>query len=143
MTADLVQFLRDRYDEDEEVAHAATWDDHSAVWTARPPQDTYERYTVVDYCDDGVAVVIPENADADSVGHHIARHDPAHVLRGIEADRQLLRDYEGAVRTLAVAGQSGTVYDLMTGAVNTLARQLRLRALPYSDHPDYREEWRP
>lgn len=86
----MVDWLRDAMDSAERIAHAACWDDQSDVWTARPPQASYERYTVVDYLDDGVVVVTPENADADGVGQHVALNDPAAVLRRIAADRQVL-----------------------------------------------------
>lgn len=87
---ELVRWLGQQYDKDERIARAACWDEQSDVWTARPPQDRYERYVVVDYLDDGVVVVTPENADAVGVGQHIAEHDPARVLREIDAKRQLL-----------------------------------------------------
>ena len=61
----------------------------------------------------------------------VEHFDPARVLRKIEAERALLAEticpYLGA--------------DTTTGRVAWLA--LRLLALPYSDRPGYREEWRP
>ncbi|MFI2084332.1 DUF6221 family protein [Streptomyces rubiginosohelvolus] len=115
---DLVQFLRDRLDEDEQAARAATWDEQSDVWTARPPQARYEQYIVADYLDDGVVAVTPENADVDGVGQHIARHDPARVLREVEAKRRIL---------------DGPTTDTL----------IKLLALPYADHADYQDTWRP
>lgn len=90
----MVVWLRETLDAAERIAHAACWDEQSDVWTARPPQASYERYTVVDYLDDGVVVVTPENADADGVGQHIALNDPHAVLRRIAKDRDLLADLE-------------------------------------------------
>ncbi|WP_405549706.1 DUF6221 family protein [Streptomyces microflavus] len=135
---DLLQFLHDRLTEDEQAAHAATWDDQSGTWTARPPRASYERYTVVDYCDDGVVAVTPENADADGVGQHVARHDPDRVLREVEAKRHILDshipDAASADEQINEEWRSGSALadDL-----------LRLLALPYVDHPDYKDAWRP
>ena len=110
---ELVQWLTACFAEDERLAHAACWDEQSAVWTARPPQASYERYTVVDYLDDGVVVVTPENADADGVGRHIAEHGPARVLREVEAKRKLLAllpELEQADRS--IEGEWGSSDDL-------------------------------
>jgi hypothetical protein len=143
MSDDLVQFLRDRLDDDERVARAAMWDGQSDVWTASPPKATYERYTVVDYCDDGVVVVTPENADADGVGRHVARHDPARVLREVDAKRRLLAEHLPAksphvpfpyCHCEAGDGCVGGPYPCLT---------VQLLVLPYADHPNYRDEWRP
>lgn len=50
---------------------------------------------------------------------HIALHDPARVLAECEAKRQIV-EY-----------------------VQIETHVLQLLALPYADHPDYREEWKP
>ncbi|MFD3654344.1 DUF6221 family protein [Streptomyces sp. NPDC058620] len=135
---DLVQFLRDRLAEDEQVARAAMWDELSDVWTARPPQARYEQYIVADYLDDGVVVVTPENADADGVGRHIARHDPARVLREVEAKRQLLDTF-----LPDAAGADEQINDEWRAGSTLAVDLLCLLALPYTDHPDYRPEWGP
>ncbi len=105
---DLTAFLRARLDEDERVARAAVDFD----------------YGVRDWADDG-----------DPVNAHIARHDPARVLREVEAKRRLLEQFRlrgDSVRAV-VRPVTGGVWDDL----------LRLLALPYDGHPDYREEWRP
>ncbi|WP_328313059.1 DUF6221 family protein [Streptomyces sp. NBC_00442] len=127
---DLVQFLRDRYDDAESAALGAKGET-SGRWTQDdgPPED----------------IMLYDKSGKLTVGQarHIARHDPARVLAEIEAKRQILRDLEQAEFSLSKA-EAGTVpHDLMTGAVNTLRRTVRLLAQPYSDHPDYREGWRP
>ncbi|MET9705357.1 DUF6221 family protein [Streptomyces griseus] len=141
---DLVQFLRARLDEDEQAARAATWDEwDSAHWTARPPQASYERYTVADHLDDGVVVVTPENADADGVGQHVARQDPARVLREVEAKRRILDEVvpEMDGMTSQIHGEFG-VGPLDSDDYESLGL-LRLLGLPYADHPDYQDTWRP
>lgn len=64
---DLIAFVAARLDEDEAAARAAV----------------NFSYGVPDWCDDG-----------DPDGVHIARHDPARVLREVEASRKLLVRYE-------------------------------------------------
>jgi hypothetical protein len=154
---DLVQWLTAQLDEDVRIARAACWDEQSDVWTASPPRASYERYTVVDYCDDGVVVVTPENADADGVGRHVAEWDPARVLREIDFKRQILAQYTQAVQAveelaavrerLHARGKDVLMTELeQESAVHrrdTLLGVLRLLALPYVDRPGFREEWRP
>ncbi|MGW1295144.1 DUF6221 family protein [Streptomyces sp. NPDC002533] len=136
----LVQFLRNRLDEDEQTARAATWDEwDSAHWTARPPQADYERYIVADYLDDGVVVVTPENADPDGVGRHIARHDPARVLREIDAKRQILDEYANEARVMEQGHRTGWT----EGGQAARETVLKLLAVAYADHPDYRDTWKP
>lgn len=134
MSNELVRWLREQLDEDERTARAACWDEQPDVWTARPPQGRHERYTVVDYLGDGVVVVTPENADADGVGQHIARHDPARVLRETEAKRQIIEQHEryAAERRRMMGG-----WDPQSDDSPILAAL----ASVYVDRPGYREEW--
>jgi hypothetical protein len=138
MSNDLVQFLRDRLDEDEQTARATEWCPATMTFngwdTHRINADESEVRSHGATITRGTS---PEFAD------HITRHDPERTLREVEAGRRVISDYEDATRTLAVAGPSGTPYDLMTGATNTLKRVLRLLAAVYADHPDYCAEWRP
>lgn len=73
-------------------------------------------------------------------GEHIARHDPARVLRGVEAKRKLLND-------LWFAGDVAEVLDwegnLIAGANDALNGLLRTLAAEWSTHPGYRQEWSP
>jgi hypothetical protein len=129
---DLVTWLRAQLDDDELTARAAAdsmlwhgpvkagevWDSHlgfvytegqvpgvwdECLWKA----DTPGRYTreMSEHC-----------------AHHVARHDPARVLREVEAKRQII--------------------DLVAGAYAGYSVLPRL-ALPYADRPGYREEWKP
>ncbi|WP_371624063.1 DUF6221 family protein [Streptomyces sp. NBC_01116] len=151
---DLVQFLRNRLDEDEQAARAATWDEwDSAHWTARPPQGSYERYIVADHLDDGVVVVTPENADADGVGQHIARHDPARVLRDVEAKRMIVDAHGRGHECISLSGSGDkSVVDGKpwahwepehTADAERPCFVLRAHALSHADHPNYKDEWRP
>jgi hypothetical protein len=99
--SDLVEFLRARLGEDEQVALGGD---------RESPDMTYR---------------LDERLCWVSV-------TPARVLREVEAKRQTI---ERCLR--AEIGDSGD-FGAITLAENVLADL----ALPYADHPDYREEWR-
>ncbi len=68
---------------------------------------------------------------------HSRRWDPARVLAECEAKRRIVRDYE-----IARDAEYGDIAAAIADE-RTYGRFLRLFAIPYADHPDYREEWRP
>lgn len=72
-----------------------------------------------------------------AVGGHIARHDPARVLAEVEAKRKLLTEYA------EVRQNEGADYEWAGGWASGLGKAVALMALPYADHPDYRDTWRP
>lgn len=125
---ELVDFLRARLDEDEAAAKKAKpgpWHadgDRGGVYGAHPTDE------VVDYTESAA---------------HIARHDPARVLAEVEAKRQLL-DLHQPAETEYVDGDICYTCDDLRGVEPAYpCRTLRLLALPYANHPDYRDEWRP
>jgi Family of unknown function (DUF6221) len=128
--SDLVEFLTARLDEDNEAA----LDMLARDWTL----------TGRDVMTAGFVIA---EASSDLTGRHIARHDPARVLREVEAKRKILdlwhnpakvehlpegahegRDPDEIMRDVAVAE-----------AIDEIVRTL---AAVYSDHPDYDEAWR-
>lgn len=120
MTADLVQFLRARLDEDEQTAHAA-----GGTWWAPPdlPGQVHDS--------GGVNI----EAKLPSFAVHIARHDPARVLAEVDAKRQIVDSYERAM-----ANRRAHPDDLASaGAFLALHGAVKLLVLPYTDHP----EWAP
>lgn len=124
MSDDLAQFLRARLDEDEQAIEAPeTWTEFDETQgTRRVDVDhSFERVTACTRAWRGV---------------HIARHDPARVLHEVEAKRRALNHYEDVRRH----APGHTAYTLAEGAVG---KQIQLMALPYVDHPDYRDDWRP
>ncbi|MFI9200191.1 DUF6221 family protein [Streptomyces sp. NPDC053048] len=132
MSVDLEAFLRARFDEDERVASAATpgpWRyNPDKVWNL-PGQHFGEEFVAAGTVDKPICVAGTGPADdpksmADAA--HIAQHDPARVLAEVEAKRRLIEDTWG-----------GPDHEDMW------LHHMRLLALPYVDHPDYREEWRP
>lgn len=62
---------------------------------------------------------------------HIARHDPARVLREADAKLVVLDELD-----LAVHGQPRPYVDVLLFVI-------RQMGLAYADHPDYHEGWRP
>ena len=129
--SDLTDFLRARLDEDEAGVRALTvphewhtgpggdpdWTDEELVCMWPPEFHTpYEQ----DKHWRGITISGPELAA------HSARHDPARVLREVEAKRRLLDDTWG-----------GPDHEEMW------EHHVRLLALPYAQHPDYRPEWAP
>lgn len=121
---DLVQFLRDRLDEEATLAGSGE------TWTAfDEAPDTGTRRVDVDHSFERVTACTRSWRAL-----HIARHDPARVLADVEAKRRIV---EEANLYLCDSGP-GCGYRTKHGH-----NVLRLLALPYADHPDYREEWRP
>ncbi|PXY20333.1 hypothetical protein BAY59_31335 [Prauserella coralliicola] len=72
-----------------------------------------------------------------------ARAEPDRfVLADIESKRRIIEEYEGEVSR----GPAGDREDFVArheGILDAYRTALRALALPYDDHPDYREEWRP
>lgn len=121
-------FLRARLDEDERSARAAS----GATWQLGVMFGTV------------IAVGNGKTVARDCVealAEHIARHDPARVLRDVEAKRRIVDRYEDALVRLDDPEYS-------TPEARTQIREyedfvLPALALPYAEHPDYRDEWRP
>ena len=131
----LVEWLRAQLDEDERIARAATpgpWVDQGGYVT-----DVGPRVQVTDYgTQDGEPEEDGPQGRADSA--HIAEHDPARVLREIDAKRRLL-----AVHRPYVAEPDQACLGCAGGIEFERCPVVRLLALPYVDRPGYREDWRP
>lgn len=138
----LTDFLLARISEDEGVAlgvaagllnHGGTWDnDGSEVYRlgtalGAPGRCDQHEPDLPNDCDDeriAETVTVDDNHGREiAYAVHIARHDPARILAECEAKRAIV------------------AYDHVDLA--TYIDMTRLLALPYADHPDYREEWRP
>jgi hypothetical protein len=131
MMPDLVQWLRAQLDEDERIALDAggdRWSHHggSLMWpTERGPRDA-----VVTYNGSAVgciAITNPVHGDGAPEAVHIAEHDPARVLREIDARRRTLIRCEE---------------EMLSGIprlVHFAKQTVREMALPYEDRPGYAE----
>ncbi|WP_432010164.1 DUF6221 family protein [Streptomyces cucumeris] len=111
---ELVRWLGEQLDEDERVARECAG---NGEWDA-----------------DDIAIYGPDLAP--EVRQHMAEHDPARVLREIDAKRRILAEHalNGWVCSTCDNGEVEQVFPCPT---------LRLLALPYADRPGYREAWRP
>jgi hypothetical protein len=136
MTVELREFIEARLAEDEAIALAVQ---QRAPWLV-----------VGSYGDEGVkedgygwVATGAYNAgmDADDAAH-IARHDPARVLRDVEAKRRLLAQYQAVCDEIRAPKSA-------EHRMNARARQFALDevlvtlALPYADHPNYDPSWSP
>lgn len=132
---DLVQFLRDRLDEDETVARTAGGQEADGLrWL-----DHGSGSGVVS--DDAGMVVTYRTGAGDPHAADIALHDPARTLREVEAKRGLLKRYEEPETSAAL---SDSVNTFTAGVERTVLLEVfRHLTLPYADHPDHREDWRP
>jgi hypothetical protein len=124
---DLVEFLRARYDDDASWALACT---HKTGEMPQPFRADHRKVF-------GGGDVVAETRSA-TLAEHIARHDPARVLREVEAKRRILERYRALVEDFDHVDE--TVFEHTRRA--TLEDALADLALPYADHPDYREEWK-
>ncbi|NUS79179.1 MAG: hypothetical protein HOV70_23675 [Streptomyces sp.] len=128
---DLVVWLRAQLDEDERTAQAAL----GGPWAVVDDDGAHGWSVGVAPHNPAVGVArVPDAERAEATARHIAEHDPARVLREIDAKRDLLRFAEG-------------VHDhhetFTAGVAARLEMTLRLFAVPYADRPGYRDEWRP
>jgi len=141
MTGDqeLAAFLAARLGEDEAAAKAAG--DDEMEWRfdgrANPPRidgAPWESsfHSGIWNCDDPGDDCWEFRLRGESTGDHIARHDPARVLREVEADRALL----AKLRQVEEFGEHLRV----DTEILILRQVIAIRAAIWNDHPDY-EGW--
>jgi hypothetical protein len=136
---DLVAFIRARLDDDERVALAVP--DHRGRrgelrWTQVDP----EREPGLIGDELGNVVTYHEGSPSREQAEHIALHDPDRVLREVKAKRLRIEHYLKVRDFADPAKHPDQAYVLAKGA---LERSLMFDALPYADHPDYDEAWKP
>lgn len=143
---DLVAWIRLQLDEDERCAHVEG-DGH---WST-PSTGVLELGGVEGM--DGL-VLGPRG-----FAYHAALHDPARVLRDVEAKRRRMDYLAGLQHDLGsedfvtydscrILAKPGELGDLDVGYCSCgldaqRGHLFKIEALPYSDRPGYREEWRP
>lgn len=126
----LVEFLRARLEEDEAAARAADGDRieatplYAGVSYPTLRGDRKDRYTGE----------LPA-----TLAGHAARHDPARTLAEAEAKRGILAY---AMRRVSCSDAHPQA-DMYHPDGHADRKLLQLLALPYADHPDYHEEWKP
>jgi hypothetical protein len=149
---ELVRWLGEQLDEDERIARAATpgpwvWTPETDVWDQNGP--TLIREGTDEPGAELVEVAAGWGHDAwgmyisEADQTHIARHDPARVLREIEAKRAIVARYEFACREagrLALTEEEREVWVQVAGALQSCVLCL---AVIYAGRPGYDEAWRP
>lgn len=173
--SDLIEFLRDCLDEDAARAVKARDFDYAqcGVWEARGP------YPAASGEADGVLrprgnlraeigkddIFVEAELPWDLIPH-MARHDPARVLREVEAKRAIVdaylppgedphpgmpctddaeRDSNGEIYAETYFSERGACVRHVEASKRLLHHDyvLRLLALPYADHPGYKQDWAP
>ncbi|MFJ2559342.1 MULTISPECIES: DUF6221 family protein [unclassified Streptomyces] len=122
LTTDLIAFARARLDDDEEVALRCDGDG-CGIWTAAGDS--------LDFCQVEMGDFHP------AIATHVARHDPARVLREIQAHRTTVDEYEIALWAQADADQAA----YWQARCDTLLESCLRIATVYADHPECRVEW--
>lgn len=132
----LTEFLLARIAEDEAWAKALMgerWFQGSSSRRDMPKRGLYLR---------GGETHLVDLWDANASAH-IARHDPARVLAECEAKRRIVHQHgAGEGHECPDGFMDSAETDPHTGWEND-CQTLKFLALPYADHPDYREEWKP
>ncbi|WP_416476984.1 DUF6221 family protein [Streptomyces sp. LKA04] len=127
---ELVVWLRAQLDEDERIARAAT----AGPWT----QSGIGEYGWgVSFSVPGAGVEADDSDQGRADADHIAEHDPARVLREIDAKRLAIDHYQ---RIFQHAVDGADSYVRIAAA---LSRQIQIMASVYADRPGYRQSWRP
>jgi hypothetical protein len=149
----LVEFLEARLAEDEAVARAAIRDvidsvsreveSGDGIWTAGTAYD--ERQV------QGIDILIyDEGSHSAEQAQHIARHDPARVLREVEAKRTIVAEHRPYHVTTRNDGldwdykrcvECTPPDDLPIDASYYPCLTLCRLASIYFEHPDYNQEW--
>jgi hypothetical protein len=131
---DFMKFLWARYDDEAALAEAAS----PGPWAVNDESD--EVLAV-----DGITVAegfALSGRQLRATTEHIARHDPARVLRGVEAKRQITKVHFR--RRSYDWDEPGVIgFECAQCLDRYPCATLRLLALPYADHEAYREEWKP
>ena len=139
--SDLTAFLSARLDEDEAAAKAAASTDHTTLFS-KPDMFAAEwrsHDSAVMVESDAGPVVYDEGVPTVAQAAHIARHDPARVLREVVAKRSLIEDHTGQCCVNdTCCGEIAGYFDSEAGDPCPV---LLVLAAIYSDHPDYRQEW--
>lgn len=137
---DLAAFVSARLDEDEAAANSAVhkafshwyvepWHDGSTLKDGRTEHADVQGKTGYQVTGNG-ALTSPSAT-------HIARHDPARVLREIAAKRAILATYT-AVAYMDIADLEP---EFAYGRAVGLGEAVRHLATIWSDHPDYQARW--
>lgn len=156
----LVAFIVARLDEDEQTARAAAEEGDGNAWTVDVYPDDDHNWTYIHSESQRCVAkaVEPDYYGGKEIAAHIAAHDPARVLREVEAKRAIvaanlpshkyngddtwyscdLLDDDGDVLAAEDVREFGL--ECTCGGAHP-NRTLRAIASVYADHPDYEAGW--
>lgn len=132
---DVLAFVRARLDEDETDARDAA--SRSADWerAETPPARWGVPDPPAEILSGGkLFMTFAEDKGAPLAVAHVLRHDPARVLRGVEAKRRIVAEYEAAHTPDDDLG-------FEHGWKRGLGMSVEALAAEWSTHTDYRQEW--
>jgi hypothetical protein len=135
---DLLPWFRAVLDEEERLALDAGGSGPAGRWMEGEPLGAAVG------TESGGTVVFENSPPTLGQQRHIAEHDPARVLCEVKAKRLLLDLFERQHHHLPPVPGAKTLRNRVEdrGACRTCITA-KILALPYSDRPGYREEWRP
>nr|WTB35006.1 DUF6221 family protein [Streptomyces sp. NBC_00830] len=128
MSDNLVEFLRARFNEEAELADRCDGD-ACGVWTAQGH--------TVDFCQMDLSGFHP------AIAQHVALHDPARVLREVEAKRRVLARHQLSPAVGDPELPWDNRDDCQFDGNDWPCDDFLDLAFPYANHPDYRKQWLP
>jgi hypothetical protein len=150
----ITEFLLARIAEDEAAARAVPPLGHNYDMGGNRQDERWAFGRTLPSSADGMGNWSPHR-DSPTTAAHFSRHDPARVLAECEAKRRIVqdhatwerdnrkawKDYSRWLEGKAVAADppARTTPEKWHG----LEHAVRVLAAVYSDHPDYRQEWKP
>jgi hypothetical protein len=142
VVTELEAFLRARLDEDYASALTAR---EAALGIGQWEPDPWHPETIV-VEDDAheVLYIVPTwdmcpELQRRETAIHITRWDPAHVLADIASKRRIIAEHEESAEFMNRPENR----HVPAGETHGLYTALKMLALPYDQHPDFRQEWRP
>ncbi|URN11388.1 DUF6221 family protein [Streptomyces radiopugnans] len=143
---ELIEFLTARLDEDEQVARATVWDG-----SGNQPDWSLPASATVDVGGDEFY------AGDRTIADHIDRHDPARVLREVEAKRRIVEEHGIVHRDIGWLKDGGEEYDETPVCGTCVPKNshfqrredvpegpcgtVRALAAVYAEHPDFDPAW--
>lgn len=137
----LVAFMRARLSEDEKAAHVAgggSWRwGHGYGKMCNDPECSYGELFADEPAGHRLLMDVHGYDVHDSFGgaEHIARHDPARVLRDVEAKRRIVQRCEYAWSRVPDEDWAAIATFLLLDVLDL--------ASVYHDHPEFQEGWKP
>lgn len=130
MMEDLVQWYLQQLDEDERIARAARDAEFckDGRWVVKGP---FGEGLGGIHSEPGEAILGEEENVPFAIADHAVRHDPARVLREVEANRRIVRECTELLPEDAL------------GVSSSAETMLRTLVTVYADHLGYLEKWRP